>query len=83
MLCFLYYADLLYHVGDGGRSSVVSASDFKFEDPGFDPQVGQGAGQFLYPSEATLVQTCLYPPPTPFFVVVCTLKIPYPSVVKE
>ena len=29
------------------------------EDPGFDPLVGQGEGQFFCPSESTLVQTCL------------------------
>ena len=42
------------------RSSMVStysASAFKSEDPGFDPQVGQGEGQFFYPPESTLVQT--------------------------
>ena len=30
------------------------------EDPGVDPLVEQGEGQFLHPSESTLVQTCLY-----------------------
>ena len=38
---------------------------FKSEDPGFDPQVGQGEGQFLYSSESTLVQTCSVVPEPP------------------
>ena len=40
------------------------ASEFKSEDPGFDPLAGQGEGQFFCPSESTLVQTylCLNPP---------------------
>ena len=42
-----------------GCSSVVRALEFKSEDPGFDPLVGQGG------SESTLVQTCLcLTPPT-------------------
>ena len=36
---------------NGGCSSVVSASEFKLEDPGFDPQAEQGKGQFFCPSE--------------------------------
>ena len=44
---------------DGGRGSVVRDLEFKSEDPGFDPLVGQGKGQFLCPSESTLAQTCL------------------------
>ena len=32
----------------GGRSSVVRASEFKSEDPGFDPMVGQGGGQDFF-----------------------------------
>ena len=43
----------------GPRSSVVSASEFKPDDPGFDPQVAQGEGQFLHLSQSTLVQTCV------------------------
>ena len=35
-----------------GRRSVVRASKFKSEDPGFDPLVGQDEGQFFYPSES-------------------------------
>ena len=44
----------------GGRISfsVVSESEFKSKDPGFDPLVRQGEGQFFCPSESTLVQTC-------------------------
>ena len=38
---------------------MVSESKFKSEDRGFDPLVGQGGGQFVCPSESTLVQTCL------------------------
>ena len=45
-------------LGIGGRGSVVSASEFKFEDPGFDPPTGQCEAQFSGPSESTLVQTC-------------------------
>ena len=41
----------------GGRSPVVIESEFKSEDPGFDPLAGQGQGQFFCPSESTLVQT--------------------------
>ena len=44
------------------RSSLVTASELKSEDPGFDPLVGQGDGQvvvFFCPSESTLEQTCL------------------------
>ena len=44
---------------DGGCSSVVRESDFRSEDPGFDPLAGQGEGPFSCPSESTLVQTCL------------------------
>ena len=47
--------------GDGGLySSVVRASEFESEDPGFDPLAGQGDTQFLCPSESTLVPTCFY-----------------------
>ena len=69
------------------RGSVVSASEFNSEDPGFDPLVGQGEGQFFYPSESIVVQTCLCPPlrvqygTHPKFVRM--LKIPYPSVAKK
>ena len=37
---------------------MVSATEFKSEDPGFDALVGQDEGQF-YPSDSTLVQTSL------------------------
>ena len=47
----------------GGRNSVVSASEFKSEDPEFDPLVGQGEGQYFCPFESTLVPDpplCVY-----------------------
>ena len=46
---------------DGGRSSVVSASEFQSEYPGFDP-LGRMRGSFSVP-QSTLVQTylCLIP----------------------
>ena len=42
---------------------MVSASEFKSEDPGLDPLVGQGEWQFFCLSESTLMQTfsCLTP----------------------
>ena len=47
---------------DGGRSSDVSESEFKSEDHGFDPLVGQGGGTgFFCPSESTLVHTWFMP----------------------
>ena len=52
----------LKRVHDGGCSSVVRASAFTSEDPGFDPLVGQGEEQFFCPSESltfVAVQTCL------------------------
>ena len=63
----------------GGRTyrSVVRDSEFKSEDPGFDP-----------PLEETLLFLPDPPPPPPPFVCtahtkfVRTLKIPYPSVAK-
>ena len=69
----------------GVRSSVVSTSEFKPEDPGFDPMVGKGEGQFFYPSESTIVQTRLIvPDPLDTHPNLCAqLKIPYSSVVKE
>ena len=46
------------------------ASEFKSEDPGSDPLVGQGEEQVFYLSESTLAQTDvpdppLTPPPSP------------------
>ena len=32
----------------GGSNSVVSASEIKSEDPGFDPLVGKGGGGSIY-----------------------------------
>ena len=72
-------------------SSVVSESEFKSEEPEFDPLAGQGTRNLSVPP--SLVQTCLYltptPPPHPPLYVrhaptfVRMSKIPYPSVVKE
>ena len=45
--------------GFRGGSFVVRASEFKADDPGFDPLAGQGEVQFFCPSESTRVQTCL------------------------
>ena len=41
------------------NGSVVRESEFKSEDPGFDPLLGQGEENHFSPSESTLVQTCL------------------------
>ena len=53
---------------------MVSESELKSEDPGFDPLVRHVGDSF------TLVQTCLCLLALTF---VRTLMIPYPSVVKE
>ena len=38
---------------------MVTASEIKPQGPhGFDPLAEQGEGQFFYPSESTVVQTC-------------------------
>ena len=69
-------------MGYGGSSSVVSASEFKSEDPGFEPLARQGERRFFCPSESTSVQTCWCLTPllcvwhAPKFV--RTLKIRYP-----
>ena len=71
---------------NGGRSSVVRASEFKPEDPRFDPLAGQGEGQFFCPPRDNSCVDLFVPDPhfcvrhAPKFV--CTLKIPYLSVVK-
>ena len=59
---------------DGGRSSVIRATEFKSEDPGVDPLAGRSEGQlgFFSLSESTLVQTCLCLTLPPFFV--CTAQ---------
>ena len=51
---------------NGGRSSVAGVSEFNSEDAGFDLMAGQGHEHCVYPSESTLVQTCLclIPPPS-------------------
>ena len=65
------------------------ASEFKSKkDPaGFVPLAEQGEGQFFYPSESTLVQTCLcltsLPPHDKTLKYLHTLKIPNPSAIKE
>ena len=41
---------------DGGHSSVVRVLEFKSEDPGFDPLMGQGQRQFFCPSKSTLAK---------------------------
>ena len=81
---------VLVTVMDGGRSSVVRASGLKSEDPWFDPLAGKGEGQFVCPFESTVLQACLCLTDPPIRVhgthphyCVCTLNIPYPSVVKE
>ena len=38
---------------------MVRVLEFNFEDPGFNPLAGHGDRQFFYPSESTLVQTCV------------------------
>ena len=80
---YIYIITYIY----GGRSSVVSEPEFKSEDPGFDPLVGQRKGQFLLPLR---VNSCadLFVSDLPSCVrhalkLLRTLKIPYPSVVKE
>ena len=74
-------------VVDGGRSSVVKASEFESEDPGFDRLAGQCKRQFFCPSESTVVLTCLCLTPLRVYGThpkcVHTLKIAYLSVVKE
>ena len=65
---------------------MVRTLEFKSEDPEFDPVAGQGVGQFLSLQVNSCADffvpdppSCLWHAPT----FVRTLKIPYPSVVKE
>ena len=44
---------------DGGHGSVLSVSEFKPDNPGFDPLAGRGERQCFCLSESTRVQTCL------------------------
>ena len=46
--------------GGAGRwlAHWFDKSDFRSEEPGFNPLAGQGGEQFVWPSESTLVQTC-------------------------
>ena len=39
---YIIYSLWGFTLKNGGRSSVVSASEFKSGDPGLDPLVGQG-----------------------------------------
>ena len=49
----------------GCHGSVVRESEFKSEDPGFDPWAGQGEGQFFCPSEVnSYVDLFLLDPPS-------------------
>ena len=48
----------------GGRGAVVRESEFKSEDPGFDPLAGQDERQFFCPSEAALCADLLVPDPS-------------------
>ena len=71
-----------------GRGSVARESEFKSEDPGFNPLVGQGEEQFLCSSESALVKTCLCLIPLRVYSMhphyfVRTLMITYPSVEKR
>ena len=67
----------------GAYSSMVSVSEFKPEDPGFDPLAGQGESYFLCPSESTLVQTLCLASLRHSLQFVRALNTPYLSVVKE
>ena len=71
----------------GCTSSVVRESEFKSEDPGFNPLAGQGEGQVFL---SLRVDSCadLFVPDLPSCVwhapkFMRTLKILYPSVVKS
>ena len=59
-------------VQNRGCSSVVRESEFKSEDPGFDPMVGQGEEQVFCPPPSQLLcrLVCAWPP------FVCTWKDP-------
>ena len=74
---------------DEARGSVVSASEYKSEDPGFDPLAERGEGPFFLSFRINSCADWFAPEPSsssrvlhaPKFVRV--LKIPYPTVVKE
>ena len=77
VVCLCWAWRLLYNAfsasgATGERSSVVRESEFKSEDPGFDPLERQGEKPFFCPSELTLVQTCLCLYRPPFVCVTCT-----------
>ena len=70
--------DGMYGTGRDVYGSVVSASEFKSQDPGFSPLAArQGEEQFPCPSAGADLRVRHAPK------FVHTLKIPYPSVVKE
>ena len=46
---------------DGGRSSVVRTSEFKPEEPGFDPLAGQTASFSIPPCQLVQTHLCLIP----------------------
>ena len=73
---------------DGGRGSVVRELEFKSENPGFDPLVERGEGQWVFLSLRFISCADLFVPDHLSCVrlapkLVRTFKIPYPSVVKE
>ena len=62
----MQYSSCILH----GCSSVVSASEFKSKDPGFNPLVLQGEGQYFCPSRVnSCADLCV---PYPHFV--CTAR---------
>ena len=84
---FKIYCIALYRIV--GPSSVVRVSEFKSQDPGFDPSVGLGEGHFFLSLRVNSCADLFTVPPelpscvqhTPTFVRM--LKIPYPSVIKK
>ena len=65
LILLLMHATFLTNINsclDGGRIAqwLYSASGFQSEDLGFDPPTGLGEGQFVCPSESTLVHACLF-----------------------
>ena len=56
-LCVLLHCYV--RVFPGNIAQWLQRQEFKSKDPGFDILAGQGEGEFFYPSESTLVQTCL------------------------
>ena len=55
--------ELTKQLTDGGRGSVVSASEFKSEDPGFDSLAEQGSAAVSVPPSRLLRRlVCAWPP---------------------